>query len=154
MRQCARVTRPPTEVALAFLSGYLAFLPAAALGVSGVLAVTIGVYMGRYTQLTNATRGSGNAFWEIPVSWSTLLFAMVGLQLRGIPHRLKCCSRTPPIAAAVIILRIVGPIFTTRRASFSAACARDPYPRGAPVVIAWAGIRGAVSLPRPVPAQA
>ena len=49
-----RVDDTPTEVAIAFLSGYLAYLPAAALGVSGVLAaVTIGVYMGWYTpQLT------------------------------------------------------------------------------------------------------
>jgi monovalent cation/hydrogen antiporter len=50
-----RVDDTPTEVAIALLSGYLAYLPAAALGVSGVLAaVTIGVYMGWYTpQLTN-----------------------------------------------------------------------------------------------------
>ena len=49
-----RVDDTPTEVAIALLSGYLAYLPAAAIGVSGVLAaVTIGVYMGWYTpQLT------------------------------------------------------------------------------------------------------
>ena len=53
-----RVDDPPTEVAIALLSGYLAYLPAAAIGVSGVLAaVTIGVYMGWYTpQLTNGRR--------------------------------------------------------------------------------------------------
>ncbi|HEX3055050.1 MAG TPA: cation:proton antiporter, partial [Gaiellaceae bacterium] len=65
-----RVDDPPTEVAIALLSGYLAYLPAAAIGVSGVLAaVTIGVYMGWYTpQLTTVeTRLSGNAFWEILV---------------------------------------------------------------------------------------
>ena len=52
-----RVDDPPTEVAIALLSGYLAYLPASAIGVSGVLAaVTIGVYMGWYTpQLTNVT---------------------------------------------------------------------------------------------------
>ena len=57
-----RVDDTPTEVAIALLSGYLAYLPAAALGVSGVLAaVTIGVYMGWYTpQLTTVqTRLSG-----------------------------------------------------------------------------------------------
>ena len=82
-----RVDDPPTEVAIALLSGYLAYLPAAAIGVSGVLAaVTIGVYMGWYTpQLTNVeTRLSGNAFWEILVFLvNALLFALVGLQLRG-----------------------------------------------------------------------
>ncbi len=45
-----RVDDPPIEVAIAVLSGYLAYLPAAAAGVSGVLAaVTIGVYMGWHT---------------------------------------------------------------------------------------------------------
>src|SRR4029077_17717160 len=41
---------PPVEVTIAFLTGYFAFLPATALGVSGVLAVvTAGLYMGWYT---------------------------------------------------------------------------------------------------------
>ena len=35
-----RVDNPPLEVTIAFLTGYIAFLPAAALGVSGVLAVS------------------------------------------------------------------------------------------------------------------
>src|SRR5205807_1730573 len=63
-----RLDNPPIEVAIAVLSGYLAYLPADAAGVSGVLAaVTIGVYMGWYTpELTNErTRLSGDAFWEI-----------------------------------------------------------------------------------------
>ena len=52
-----RVDDTPTEVAIALLSGYLAYLPAAALGVSGVLAaVTIGVYMGWYTPAADDRR--------------------------------------------------------------------------------------------------
>ena len=65
-----RLDDPPIEVAIAVLSGYLAYLPAVALGVSGVLAaVTIGVYMGWHTpELTNErTRLTGDAFWEILV---------------------------------------------------------------------------------------
>ena len=59
---------PPLEVTIAFLTGYFAFLPAAAIGVSGVLAVvTAGVYMGWYTpELTTVqTRLQGQGFWEI-----------------------------------------------------------------------------------------
>ena len=59
---------PPLEVTIAFLTGYFAFLPASALGVSGVLAVvTAGVYMGWYTpELTTVqTRLQGQGFWEI-----------------------------------------------------------------------------------------
>jgi CPA1 family monovalent cation:H+ antiporter len=152
-----RVDDTPTEVALAFLSGYLAFLPAAALGVSGVLAaVTIGVYMGWYTpQLTNVeTRLSGNAFWEILVFLvNALLFVIVGLQLRGILDRLNVTGSlladAAYVAAAVIILRIIWvPIFTyVPRFLFRSVRERDPYPPWqAPAVIAWSGIRGAVSL--------
>jgi monovalent cation/hydrogen antiporter len=152
-----RVDDTPTEVALAFLSGYLAFLPASALGVSGVLAaVTIGVYMGWYTpQLTTVeTRLSGNAFWEIFVFLvNALLFALVGLQLRGIVDRLSVTGSLVADAAyvtlAVIVIRIVWvPIFTyVPRALFRSVREHDPYPPWqAPAVISWAGIRGAVSL--------
>ena len=42
-----RLDNPPLEVTIAFLTGYFAFLPAAAIGVSGVLAVvTAGIYVG------------------------------------------------------------------------------------------------------------
>jgi CPA1 family monovalent cation:H+ antiporter len=152
-----RVDDTPTEVAIAFLSGYLAFLPAAALGVSGVLAaVTIGVYMGWYTpQLTNVqTRLSGNAFWEMLVFLvNALLFALVGLQLREIVDRLQVTTSLITDAAyvtlAVTVLRIVWvPIFTyVPRFLFRSVRERDPYPPWQfPVVISWAGIRGAVSL--------
>ena len=75
-----RLDDPPIEVAIAVLSGYLAYLPAAAAGVSGVLAaVTIGVYMGWHTPelTTERTRLSGDAFWEI------LVFLVNALALRA-----------------------------------------------------------------------
>ena len=152
-----RVDDTPTEVAIALLSGYLAYLPAAAIGVSGVLAaVTIGVYMGWYTpQLTTVqTRLSGNAFWEILVFLvNALLFALVGLQLRGIVDRLNVTGDLIADAAyvtgAVIVLRLVfGPILGyLPRILFPSIQRRDPWPPWQfPLVIGWAGIRGAVSL--------
>jgi CPA1 family monovalent cation:H+ antiporter len=152
-----RVDDTPTEVAIALLSGYLAYLPASALGVSGVLAaVTIGVYMGWYTpELTNVqTRLSGNAFWEILVFLvNALLFALVGLQLHAIASRLPITStligESLGIVAAVVVLRMIWvPVFTyVPRFLFRSIRERDPYPPWqAPVVIAWAGVRGAVSL--------
>jgi monovalent cation/hydrogen antiporter len=154
-----RIDDAPTEVSLALLSGYLAYLPANAIGVSGVLAaVTIGVYMGWYTpQLTNGiTRLSGNAFWEIVTFFvNALLFALVGLQLHGIVDRLGGRSTASLIgdaalvSAVVIITRLVGlPVFTyVPRALFRSVRDRDPYPPWqAPLIISWAGIRGAVSL--------
>ena len=154
-----RIDDAPTEVSLALLSGYLAFLPANAIGVSGVLAaVTIGVYMGWYTpQLTSGiTRISGNAFWEIVTFFvNAFLFALVGLQLHGIIDRLSGRSGTSLVADAllvsfvVIVTRIAWvPVFTyVPRMLFRRVRERDPYPPWqAPAIISWAGIRGAISL--------
>jgi len=152
-----RVDDSPTEVAIALLSGYLAYLPASAIGVSGVLAaVTIGVYMGWYTpELTNVqTRLSGDAFWEILVFLvNALLFALVGLQLHTIASRLAITStligEALAIVAAVVVIRMVSvPIFTyLPRFLFRRVRERDPYPPWQyPTLIAWAGVRGAVSL--------
>src|SRR4051794_25530194 len=154
-----RIDDAPTEVSIALLSGYLAYLPAIAIGVSGVLAaVTIGVYMGWYTpQLTNGvTRISGNAFWEIVTFFvNALLFALVGLQLHGIVDRLGGRSIATlvwdalVISVVVIATRIIWvPIFTyVPRRFFRRIREHDPYPPWqAPAIIGWAGIRGAVSL--------
>ena len=152
-----RIDDTPTEVAIALLSGYLAFLPAAALGVSGVLAaVTIGVYMGWYTpELTTVnTRLSGNAFWELLVFLvNALLFAFVGLQLHDIASRLPITAGLLLdalwISLAVIGIRLIwAPIITyVPRFLFRRIRERDPYPPWQwPVIVAWAGVRGAVSL--------
>jgi CPA1 family monovalent cation:H+ antiporter len=152
-----RVDDTPTEVAIALLSGYLAYLPAAAAGVSGVLAaVTIGVYMGWYTpELTTVeTRLSGNAFWEILVFVvNALLFALIGLQLHTIASRTAITGgligEAALVTAAVLAVRIVWvPIFTyLPRFLFPSIRERDPYPPWQyPAVIGWAGVRGAVSL--------
>src|SRR5690242_7386651 len=115
IRRC--LDDPPIEVAIAVLSGYFAYLPAVALGVSGVLAaVTIGVYMGWHTpELTNErTRLTGDAFWEILVFLvNALLFGLIGLQLRGIVDALSGTPRATLagysllVAATVILTRIV-----------------------------------------------
>ena len=83
-----RINHSPTEIAIALLSGYFAYLPAQAAGFSAVLAVvTVGVYVGWYTpELTNVqTRLQGDAVWEIlTFLLNALLFGLVGLQLRPI----------------------------------------------------------------------
>src|SRR5438552_2212899 len=83
-----RLDHSPTEIAIALLSGYFAYLPAQAAGVSAVLAaVTVGIYMGWYTpELTTArTRLQGEAVWEIlTFVLNAVLFTLVGLELRPI----------------------------------------------------------------------
>ncbi len=108
---------PPLEVTLAFLTGYFAFLPASALGVSGVLAVvTAGIYLGWYTPelTTTQTRMQGNGFWEIlTFLLNVLLFGLVGLQLRPILDSLSgrggwsLVGEAVVIVLAVIVIRII-----------------------------------------------
>ncbi len=154
-----RLDDPPIEVAIAVLSGYLAYLPADAIGVSGVLAaVTIGVYMGWHTPelTTERTRLSGDAFWEILVFVvNALLFVLVGLQLRGIIDGLSGLSspritgEAALVCLTVIVTRIVWvPVFTyLPRWAFRSVRAADPYPPWQwPALLSWVGIRGAVSL--------
>src|SRR5438552_621067 len=112
-----RLDHSPTEIAIALLSGYFAYLPAAAVGVSAVLAaVTVSIYVGWYTpELTTVqTRLQGDAVWSILMFMlNALLFVLVGLQLRPILDGLSGRSTGELIAdgaivsAAVILTRLV-----------------------------------------------
>ena len=86
-----RLDAPPVEITIALFSGYFAYLPAEALGVSGVLAaVTVGIYMGRLTSVltTPTTRIQGQAVFEIvQFLLNSALFVLIGLQLPGRARR-------------------------------------------------------------------
>jgi CPA1 family monovalent cation:H+ antiporter len=150
---------PPLEVTLAFLTGYFAFLPASAIGVSGVLAVvTAGVYLGWFTpELTTVqTRLQGQGFWEIlTFLLNVLLFGLVGLQLRPILDELagtgvwSLVGDAAAIVVAVIVLRIlwVFPATYLPRWLIPRVRAHDPSPPWRlPAFIAWNGMRGAVTI--------
>ena len=151
-----RLDNPPVEITISILSGYFAYLPAQAAGVSGILAaVTVGIYMGWHTpELTSPqTRLQGFAVWEIIFFvLNALLFGLVGLQLPAIIDSLSGISTGTLIRYAVIITVVV---MAARFAwVFAAASASRLLPggRGAPspwrssTVLAWSGMRGAVSL--------
>jgi monovalent cation/hydrogen antiporter len=154
-----RLDHSPTEIAIALFSGYFAYLPAEAAGVSAVLAaVTVGIYVGWYTpELTTAqTRLQGDAVWEILVFLlNALVFALVGLQLRPILDGLAGHSTMSLIAdaaivsATVIVTRLVWiyPATYLPRLLIRRIRERDPYPPWQyPTLLGWAGLRGAVSL--------
>jgi Na+/H+ antiporter len=144
-----RMTDPPSEIAISLLTGYLAFLPADALGVSAVLAaVTAGIYLGWHTpELTNAeTRLQGFAFWTILVFMvNAALFTLVGLQLPSVLDGLDAWSTGELVVAAiavcatVVLVRIAWVLF------FTYLQRKQLRMRNA-TVVAWAGMRGAVSL--------
>src|SRR3954470_14595049 len=153
-----RLDDPPVEIAIALLSGYLGYLPAQALGVSGVLAaVTVGIYMGFHTpELTTVqTRLQGQAVWEIVfLLLNGLLFALVGLQLPTILDALSGRSTIELIGyAAIVSAVVVGARIAWLFATYVLARLNprmrmdDPAPSWqAKAVIAWSGMRGAVSL--------
>jgi CPA1 family monovalent cation:H+ antiporter len=155
----SRLAHSPTDIAIALLSGYFAYLPAEAAGVSAVLAaVTVGVFVGWFTpQLTTPeTRLQGDAVWSILVFLlNALLFGLVGLQLRSILDSLAGHSAGSLVAdglvvsAAVVVTRLVWayPSTYVPRLLFPRIRERDPYPPWQyPMLIGWAGMRGAISL--------
>jgi CPA1 family monovalent cation:H+ antiporter len=152
-----RLDNPPVEVTIALMTGYLAFIPANAADASGVLAVvTAGIYLGwRTPELTSVqTRLQGLAVWEILVFvLNALLFALVGLQLSHILDALTGHSSGTLIwygvlvTAAVVGMRLIwAPVFLYLPKVLSRRIDRGRATIGHPILVAWSGMRGAVSL--------
>jgi CPA1 family monovalent cation:H+ antiporter len=154
-----RIDHSPTEIAIALLSGYFAYLPAEALDVSAVLAaVTVGLYMGWYTpELTTAkTRLQGDAVWEIVTFvLNATLFVLVGLELRpiveGISNRQTgdLALWAAAVSATVIATRIAWMWGAANLQWRVIPVIRDPErmpTNGVLAVLAWSGMRGAVTL--------
>ena len=152
-----RLDNIPAEIAISLLTGYLAFIPAQALHVSGVLAaVTVGVYLGwRSPELsTPAMRMQGFAVWDTLVFvMNALLFTLVGMQLRPILDALGARSTgelvrdAVVVTATVILVRIlfVFPFTRFERLLFPAIYGRPGFWKR-PALASWMGMRGAVSL--------
>jgi CPA1 family monovalent cation:H+ antiporter len=154
-----RATDPQVSITISLLSGYAAFIPADAVGASGVLAaVTTGIYMGIRgpSIIPPRTRLQGFFVWDIlDFIINATLFVLVGLQLRTVVDGLGGHSAAAllgyaaAVSAVVIVMRLVW-AFTVpyliraldRRPS---QVARRVGAR-ARLVIAWSGMRGAVSL--------
>jgi CPA1 family monovalent cation:H+ antiporter len=154
-----RIDNPPVEVTIALITGYLAFIPANAAQASGVLAVvTAGVYLGwRTPELTSfQTRLSGSAVWEIfTCVINAVLFALIGLQLPSILDALTGYAGTKLVwwgvlvTVTVVVTRLVFvPVFTylPKRLGGSFGGNNPAPPLNRSAVVAWAGMRGAVSL--------
>ena len=156
-----RLDDPPVEITIALVSGYAAYLPAEELGLSGVTAaVAIGLYMGSQTsRLTNSTvRMQGDAVWQILVFLlNSFLFVFIGLQLPTILDDLRGedFGTTELIlyggaaTATVIVIRLVWTFVFAYLPHwlFHSLRERNPVPKPRDVaIIAWMGMRGAVSL--------
>ncbi|WP_262849714.1 Na+/H+ antiporter [Mumia quercus] len=154
------VTDPQLSVTISLLTGYAAFVPADAVEASGVLAVvTAGLYMGiRAPQILpeSQTRLQGYFVWDLlDFLINALLFVLIGLQLRTVVDELSGYSVGAlvgygiAVAGAVVLVRLVW-FFTVPY--LIRAIDRRPSQRARRVdarwrlVMAWSGMRGAVSL--------
>jgi Na+/H+ antiporter len=154
-----RTADTQVNVTISLLTGYAAFVPADAIGASGILAtVTAGIYMGiRGPQILPArTRLQGYFVWDIlDFIINAILFVLIGLQLRAIVAGL---SGYPASTLGGYALAVTGVVVVTRLVWFFTvpylirAIDRRPAQRARRVgarwrlVMAWSGMRGAVSL--------
>jgi CPA1 family monovalent cation:H+ antiporter len=154
-----RLFDPPVEVTLSLVIPYAAYLPAEWLGGSGVIAVVAaGLYLGARSSriLASDARLLGSGVWQIVTFLvNGLAFILVGLQL---PTVLRALSDRPAaelvaqaaiICLTVIVARFVWvfPATYLPRWLVPSIRAVDPAPPPSyPLVVAWAGMRGAVSL--------
>ena len=150
---------PLIETTITLLTPFAAYLPAEALGMSGVLAtVTTGLYLRRRAAVlfSSATRLHATAVWESLTFLVTgLTFILIGLQLPQVLHALREEPLPRLIGSAVsiflvtVLVRMLWvypaawlPWLLSRRI-------REQEPRpdhGELLVVGWAGMRGVVSL--------
>ncbi|MGH9211202.1 MAG: Na+/H+ antiporter [Acidimicrobiales bacterium] len=154
-----RLDDPFTEITISLFTGYAAYLPAEKLHLSGVLAaVAAGLYLGwRGPQLASpSTRLQAFAVWEIlTFLLNAILFVLIGLQLPVVLDDLtdqtlpELIGYAAAVAGTVVAIRFAW-LFTTPyliraldRRPQQAARRVGAAPR---VVVAWSGLRGAVSM--------
>jgi monovalent cation/hydrogen antiporter len=155
-----RLDDPPVEVTISLATGYAAYLPAEALGLSGILAaVTSGIYLAWKAPVIASpeTRTRAYAVWEIlTFLLNAFLFILIGLQLPVVLDGLQSRGASELVGyAAAVIAAVVGVRVLWGFTVVYLVRALDPrlrdgrLPRSSwqgRMVIAWAGMRGAVSL--------
>jgi monovalent cation/hydrogen antiporter len=154
-----RTSDPTLEIMVSLLAPFAAYLPAEALGVSGVLAAVVaGLIAGRRAArvLSADARLLGRGTWDIVLfAINAFAFMLIGLQLPTILDGLTEYADGDllfwgvAISLTVIVARIVWvfPATYLPRWLSSKVRARDPAPpRAAVFVVSWAGMRGSVSL--------
>jgi monovalent cation/hydrogen antiporter len=154
-----RLDDVPTEITISLLTGYAAFLPAEELGLSGVLAaVTAGIYLGWHAPeiASPQMRLQGFAVWEILVFiLNATLFILIGLQLpvavEGIEglSAVQVTGYAALVTAVAIACRFLWVFTVPYLIRFADRRPQQRERRTGPrarIVVAWSGMRGAVTL--------
>ncbi len=153
-----RLDDPPVQITISLLTPFLAYLIADRLTASGVLAVvTAGVYLGWHSPALSARfRLQAVTFWEIVAFLlNCFVFVMIGLELPDIRRQL---GQESPLSLAVYGVVISVTVVLVRMAwvfpaSYLPRWLSPRFRRHNPsppwqhtLVVAWAGMRGVVSL--------
>jgi CPA1 family monovalent cation:H+ antiporter len=151
---------PLIQIVISFLMSFWSYLLAETLGASGVMSVvTVGLILARNSPYvwSSSARLQGRAVWEIAIFLlNGSVFLLIGLQLNEIltanlvDYSLaELLSYAAIISLVLIVSRFVWVFPATYLPRFFSARlrARDPYPSWRAVtIVAWAGMRGVVSL--------
>jgi Na+/H+ antiporter len=146
---------PSIDVVLSVLTPFAAYVPAERVGASGVLAVvTAGVYIGaRSLEISEAgSRLRTLAFWQASeFLLNSLLFLLIGLQVTRIVGDIEgsalatLVGEAGLVALTVVAIRFAWMFALPELADLS-VIGRSYTNRRERVLLAWSGMRGAVSL--------
>ena len=154
-----RITDPVLDTTLSFTAPYVAFLPAEAIGASGVLAVVVtGLLLGHKapTLQSAASRLAESTNWRtVQFMLENAVFLLIGLQIRPILEDVADsdlgAGRIALICAAVLLATILvrvayvmGAVWIYRHGSAEMRARSWSWSTGA--VVSWAGMRGVVTL--------
>ena len=149
---------PASQIVVSLLLPFVAYLPADAIGLSGVLSTLVtGLVLGQqgYAGLDPGGRIRVSEFWQVLVFLlESVLFVLVGFQLRSIVDGI---STERPGTIAVVTGLSVAAVVTVRLGWWLAVPTLRWRPEGRiidtgavpwqeRVVLGWSGLRGAISL--------
>lgn len=155
-----RLTNTTLHMMASLLTPFLAYIPAVALGGSGIIATAVaGFLIGhRYAvKFTPEFRLVSRALWPtMTFIIDCILFLWVGLEAKSIYDGISAISITSLIfyASLVVLTLIIGRfiwvfvfVLILPRLLFPSIKKKDPYPPWQfPFIVSWAGMRGSISL--------
>lgn len=143
---------PLIEITVTLLTPYLAWIGAEEAGASGVLAAAAsGLYLGwrQAEDFSPRTRLQAYGFWGVLVFvLESVLFILIGLQFPSVVGALDEDTGTIVLTSVLVVLAVlvsrVG--FVMAYGAGLTRARRTELSRGERLVVAWSGMRGAVSL--------
>jgi monovalent cation/hydrogen antiporter len=154
-----RITDPVLDTTLSFTAPYVAFLPAEAIGASGVLAVVVtGLLLGHKAPKLQsaASRLAEMTNWRtVQFMLENAVFLLIGLQIRPIVEDVRAsdlgAGRIALICAVVLVVTILVRIAYVMGAVWvyhhgTPRMRAKAWSRATGAVVSWAGMRGVVTL--------